>query len=404
MTQAPKGFRPEPYPYHHVLTLRVEDLTNLGCGILRDGDWVVQAPHVLPGELVRVRVYRNQKNYSEADLLEVLESAPERVEPLCGLYATCGGCQYQHVAYETQLEWKRRHVSECLRRIGGQEVEVEPTTASPKPYGYRSKLTPHFHGGKDGKIGDIGFLRRGSRRALVDVPACPIATEEINAALPEARRNLRENRKGKKGGTLLLRHVLEGVTTDPQEVVSEKVGDLLFQFKAGEFFQNNPFLVPEMVRHVVEEAKGEGIDDLVDAYCGGGLFALSAAASFSRVTGVEISRDGFEWARANALLNGIDNCAFILGTASDVFAEVETPGECSALVVDPPRKGCDEEFLRQALAFGPARIVYVSCDPSTQARDAKALVGGGYRISRVRPFDLFPQTRHVENVITFEKE
>lgn len=404
MRQVPKGFRSEPYPYHHELTLQVKDLTNLGYGILRDGDWVVQAPHVLPGELARVRVYRNHKNYSEADLVEVLEPAPERVEPVCGLYATCGGCQYQHVAYETQLEWKRRHVDECLRRIGGLETEVEPAVASPKPYGYRTKLTPHFHKVKDGAIGDIGFLRRGSRRALVDAPACPIATEKINDALPEARENLRRNWKGKKGGTLLLRHVLEGVTTNPQEVVSEKVGGLTFQFKAGEFFQNNPFLVPEMVRHVVEEAKGESVDCLVDAYCGGGLFALSAAASFSRVTGVEISRDGFEWARANALLNGIENCTFILGTASEVFAEVEAPGECSALVVDPPRKGCDEEFLKQALAFGPARIVYVSCDPSTQARDAKALAEGGYRIRRVRPFDLFPQTRHVENVITFEKE
>ena len=403
MIDAPKGFRQEPYAYHHELTLRVKDLTNLGHGVARDGDWVVQVAHVLPGEKIRARVFRNHKNYSEADCLEVLESAPERVDALCPLHGTCGGCQYQHVAYETQLSWKRRHVRECLSRIGDIEVEVSPTMPSPKPYGYRSKLTPHFQGRKDGQIGDIGFLRQGSRRALVDVLSCSIATDAINEALPAARENLRASWKGKKGGTLLLRDTQEGVTTDPQAVVSEKVGDLVLQFKAGEFFQNNPFLLPIMVEHVVEEASGEGLDCLVDAYCGGGLFALSAARNFEKVMGVEISRDGFDWARANAALNRIENCEFLLGSASGVFAEVDASGENCSLVVDPPRKGCDEDFLDQALAFGPSRIVYVSCDPSTQARDAKTLIKGGYRVLRAQPFDLFPQTRHVENVLTFAK-
>lgn len=403
MRQPPKGFRPEPYEYHQELTLRVENLTNLGQGIARDGKWVVQVSQVLPGELIRARIFRNHKNYSAADCLEVLEPSPAREMPVCSLYGTCGGCQYQHVAYATQLDWKRLHVEECLERIGGIEVRVSPTIASPKPYGYRSKLTPHFQKGKDGKIGNIGFLQNGSRRAIVDVAACPIAVEAINESLPEAREKLKTTWKGKKGGTLLLRHSQEGVTTDPQEIVSEKMGSLVLQFKAGEFFQNNSFLLPSIVGHVVSEARGESLDCLVDAYCGGGLFALSAAEHFKRVVGVEISRDGFDWARANARLNRIENCKFFLGKAEEIFADVEDPGDHCSLILDPPRKGCDEKFLQQAVVFGPAKIIYVSCDPSTQARDAKCLLANGYKTLKAQPFDLFPQTRHVENVITFAK-
>ena len=157
-----------------------------------------------------------------------------------------------------------------------------------------------------------------------------------------------------------------------------------------------------MVEHVVAEASEGASALLVDAYCGGGLFSLSAAAQFERVVGIEISREGFEWARANALLNKITNAEFYLGDASSIFDELEGCGQTCSLVVDPPRKGCDEVFLKQTLDFRPARIVYVSCDPATQARDLKFLVAGGYRLLKAKPFDLFPQTRHVENVVTLE--
>ena len=402
MQAPPKGFLDRPYPYHHELVLEIENVTNLGYGIARDEGWVVQVAFALPGERVRARVFRNHKNYSEADCMEVLSSAPERVEPRCELFGTCGGCQYQAVRYETQLAWKRKQVEESLARIGGIDVQVEPVEPSPRTYGYRSKLTPHYGRARNSEDRKVGFLRHGSRRALVDVEQCPIATEAINEALPEAREELRRGQGGKKGGTLLFRDTLEGVLTDPKKTASEKVGDLIFQFRAGEFFQNNPFILPKMVEHVVRQAKEKKPALLVDAYCGGGLFGLSAAAWFERVVGIEISREGFEWARSNALLNKIENAEFFLGEASSIFQELEDCGQSSSLVIDPPRKGCDPDFLRQTLAFHPQRIVYVSCDPATQARDAKALVEGGYRVLQAKPFDLFPQTRHVENVVTLE--
>ena len=189
--------------------------------------------------------------------------------------------------------------------------------------------------------------------------------------------------------------------TNPKEVVSEKVGELIFQFKAGEFFQNNPFILPKLVDYVIQQAKMDHSQLLVDAYCGGGLFSLSAARDFEKVLGIEISREGFEWARANASINRIENAEFYLGNASSIFSEIENKSENCSLIVDPPRRGCDEDFLKQAIAFNPNKIIYVSCDPATQARDAKILVQGGYKITEVQPFDLFPQTRHVENIVTF---
>ena len=138
----------------------------------------------------------------------------------------------------------------------------------------------------------------------------------------------------------------------------------------------------------------------MDAYCGGGLFSLSAAKHFNKVVGIEISREGFDWACANAKINNVNNARFILGDAASIFEDLNKDHE-SSLIIDPPRKGCDENFLNQTLSFKPRKIIYVSCEPSTQARDSKILVDGGYNITRVQPFDLFPQTRHVENVVTF---
>ena len=204
----------------------------------------------------------------------------------------------------------------------------------------------------------------------------------------------------KKGATILLRDVMEGVVTDHRQVVTERVGERIFQFKAGDFFQNNPHVLPLMVNYVIEEAKQEGLPYLIDAYCGSGLFSICAAAHFESCMGIEISDSSIQWARANAKLNLLDNCSFQVGDAKDIFDVVTFPAEKSVLIIDPPRKGCDQDFLDQVSRFRPARIVYVSCDPATQARDLKILLAMGYRLGNVQPVDLFPQTRHIENIAT----
>ncbi len=408
MPTPPRNFNPEPYAYHEEVELRIDTLTNLGIGLGRIDGWVVMVAFALPGERIRARVFRNRSNYSEADLVAVLESSPERVEPGCPLFGTCGGCQYQHLAYPAQLRWKTQQVAEVLERIGGLTPEVQPARASPRAYHYRSKLTPHYQAPRGGELGDIGFLRHGQRQRIVDVPHCPIATEGINDALPEARERLRDwarrpSKKKKRGGTVLLREALEGVTSQHDQIVTAEVDGLRLRFKAGDFFQNNPFILPELLAHVRTQASEGAPRFLIDAYCGGGLFALGCAGGFERCAGVEISEGAVEQARENARLNGIANCTFMAASAEAIFAQIDFPPAETALVIDPPRRGCDPAFLEQVLAFAPARIVYVSCDPATQARDLKHLTTNGFSITQVQPFDLFPHTRHIENVATLTR-
>lgn len=396
----PKNFNPFPYGYHQVVELDINDLNNFGVGVGRIDGWVVMVPFALGGERVRARVFRNHKNYSEADLVEVVRASAERVEPVCKLFGVCGGCQYQHLSYESQLEWKRRQVVELMRRIGGIEFEVSPTYPSPKHYGYRSKLTPHYERPRNGRM-PIGFVMHGRRNFLVDVPYCPIASDSINAELPAAREKLSaKSSKLRRGGTLLLRDCAEGVCVDNNAIVTEIVGGISYQFCAGEFFQNNPYILPELIEYVVEEA--EGNRNLVDAYCGVGVFALAAARKFERVAGVEISSKAIVCANVNAQVNGIDNCEFLIGKAETIFEDVSKrfSGSETSMVIDPPRAGCDNAFLEQLVSFGPNKLVYVSCGPDTQARDLSYLIANGYEIKRLQPFDLFPQTRHIENVAT----
>ena len=401
MQRPPKKFHPHPFEYHQEIELRIDALSNLGEGIGRIDGWVVFVPFCLPGELVKARVFRNDKNCSKADLVEVLEPSPDRVEPGCPLFGTCGGCQYQHLSYEAQLAWKTRQVAELMQHMAGVEHPVLPCIPSPQLWNYRSKITPHFDKPKNGVIGPIGFLPNGRRSGIIDVPQCPIAMVEINAALPRERESARQRVKTfKRGATLLLRATEGRVETNHAAVATEHVGDLSFDFLAGEFFQNNPFILPAFTGHVAAEASAGNTKFLVDAYCGSGLFALTLAKDFEKVAGVEVSEAATDWARRNAESNGITNTTFLAASAEAIFAGIEFPAAETAVVIDPPRKGCSAEFLDQLIAFGPARVVYVSCNPATQVRDLEILRAGGFTLEKVQPFDLFPHTRHLECVMT----
>jgi 23S rRNA (uracil1939-C5)-methyltransferase/tRNA (uracil-5-)-methyltransferase len=402
--KAPKNFHPEPFAYHEEVELVIEDLTNLGQGVGRIEGWVVFVPFALPGEHVRARVWRNKRQYSEADLVAILQPCPDRVEPPCPLFGTCGGCQYQHYGYSAQLEWKRRQIAQLLRKMAGLEFPVNPCLASPDHiYGYRSKITPHFRRPPHIPETPIGFQKAWSR-AIVDIPQCPIASTAINEALGPARQRLRSGEiPFRKGGTLLLRDSEDGVVTDMKAVAVESVAGLRFEFIAGEFFQNNPQVLPKMVDYALDRAAGEGIRYLVDSYCGVGVFGICGHRRFERVAGVEVSERGVELARRNAEINNVGNIDFLLGTADAVFSGLEFPPGETAVLMDPPRKGSDEVFLEQLLAFGPRRIVYVSCGPDTQARDVRRILEGPYAVTDVQPVDLFPQTRHIENIVTLER-
>lgn len=406
-----KKFNDFPFGYHQEIELEVTTLTNLGLGLgrvaLEAGAWVVMVPFALPGEKVRAQVYRNHKNYSEADLVEVVRPAPERQAPRCPLFGECGGCQYQHLKYEAQLHWKRQQVAELLQHLAGLDFPVAPVIGSPREFGYRSKITPHFERAlPEHPDFPIGFLRQGRRHALVDVPRCEIATAAINEQLASVRADVRRRAAAgeyQRGATLLLREAGGQVTTDYEAMITEQVGALRLHFLARDFFQNNPFILPSFTDYVRQQAASSGAHYLVDAYCGSGLFALSAAAVFKQVAGVEISESSVQFARENAAANGVENARFLAGDAAAIFAGLDFPPAETVVVIDPPRRGSDEVFLGQLFAFGPSAVVYVSCDPATQMRDLVHFTRAGYRLTAVQPFDLFPQTRHLECVVTLVK-
>ena len=484
-----KKFNDHPFSYHAELELEIATLTNHGVGLARvalpaakpgssqieplnsqpetapsaGAGWVVMVPFTLPGERVRVRVFRNHKNYSEADLVAVLTASPHRIAAPCPLFGRCGGCQYQHLTYAEQLAWKRRQVAELLQHMAGITFEVNPVIGSPREYGYRSKITPHFAAPRGGsgsglrvqnsavsELGEpaapdpklenqnrgasvpppIGFLRAGTRFDIIDVPQCAIATDAINDRLSSVRAEVfRRAAEGEyaRGATLLLREAGGQVTTDYEAVITEEIAlppidrsspvlgrttsaaavppPLKLRFLARDFFQNNPFILPACTAYVRAQAAATGARFRVDAYCGSGLFALSAAPAFGRVVGIELSASSIVFARQNAAANHIANATFQAGDAATIFAGLDptfTPAD-TVVIIDPPRKGCDENFLTQLFAFGPRAVVYVSCDPATQMRDLKSFLAAGYTLTDVQPFDLFPQTRHLECVITLQR-
>lgn len=404
--QIPKNFISTPFEYHEEVELKIDHLANLGMGVGRVNGWVVMVPFVIPGELVKVRIYRNHSQYSEGDLLEILESSKYRVSPKCSLFESCGGCQYQHIDYGEQLKIKTQQVKELLEKNGGIQFPVSLAKSSKQVFGYRSKITPHYN--RPNKNGDqpIGFLKYGRRQDIVDVKQCVIATDAINESLPEMREKavLEGGKKRRqRGGTLLLRDTLEGVVNNPKAIVSEKVGELTFQFKAGEFFQNNPYILPDLVEFVKFHASGNGIKHLVDTYCGVGLFALSLSQVFELVVGVEISEAAIQLAKVNAQIHDINNVRFQIGKAEAIFQHIKFSGENTSVIIDPPRKGCDLAFIEQLLDFNPQKIIYVSCDPATQARDLNYFVENAYKLTEVQPFDLFPHTRHIESVAILER-
>jgi tRNA (uracil-5-)-methyltransferase len=483
VVKVPAKFVSYPFSYRQEVDIRIETLTNRGWGIGRvpleikvdensnenkdnkddeppseasasnnNSKWVIMVPNVIIGELVKVRVFRNYNSYSEADVAEILEPSPDRVQPLCPLAEECGGCQLQHMNIESQRQWKTAFVQQGLAEYpilttteavagnNGVEIVVEPCLGTDEIYGYRSKLTPHYQAPAKRKRGEqlqpkhntidaIGFQKQTSRQIL-DVPACPIATPAINRRLTQLRNDLLLGPvQSKKGATLLLRQAnvdvddsveQETVTVDHKTYLTTRVRGLEFSYLAGNFFQNNLYVLPLMVDHVVEHAATIGTEStdsttntkmthLVDCYCGSGLFAISAAANadcdFETIVGIEINDKAVLEATNNAIKNNVSSkCRFVAATAEGIFDQIQDfPRDTTCTILDPPRKGCSEEFLEQLYQFGPRKIVYMSCDPTTQARDAAGMVAAGYTITKVLPFDLFPQTRHIECLMILER-
>lgn len=385
---------------------RIHQLASNGDGLgrVQGSGAVVVVPFTLPEEVVACRVYRHMGSYSLADLLHVTQPSPSRMAAACKYFGRCSGCQLQHMPYPAQLLFKRSVVVDALSVLRDKPAPEE-TVRSPATYAYRTKITPHFdlpRRVQERTLPAIGFQEKGRRRTM-DIEECPIATPALNLGLTEERKRVAQRLESfKRGATLLLREsTTQGekeCITDSKAIVREEINNLTFHFPAGSFFQNNSSVLPRLVEHI-RACLHPPTPNLVDAYCGSGLFSVACAPLFTHVYGVEISQESVTFAEQNAKANACTNLRFTVGDAGDIFGDLPCGGDDSSVIIDPPRKGCSEPFLQQLLHFRPRKIVYVSCNVRSQARDLAYMeTQGGWRIERVTPFDLFPQTAHVESV------
>jgi tRNA/tmRNA/rRNA uracil-C5-methylase (TrmA/RlmC/RlmD family) len=362
------------------LTLTIHDIAFGGEGVGRIDDFVVFVPFVLLGEIVEVEITEVKKNFARAKLLRVEKSSPERVTPECRYFGACGGCQYQHIAYATQLQLKHKQISDLFERVGKIPADkIAPVIASPQPYGYRNRIMIRSQWNGPAKKLVIGFIR-ADNNFVEDIEECKIA----EPAISEQIKQVRANPPPKGGIKIVLRIPPENWDVPPDS-----------------FFQNNFFLLPKLVETVRGFLRDGGAKHLVDLYCGVGFFGIELADLVESFVGVEYDRLAVKSAQKNLASHKISNGEFISSTVEEVLPELlkKFSPEKTSVILDPPRKGCLPETLNLLRENRPSQVIYVSCHPATMARDLNILCADGvFELARVQPLDMFPQTQHVECV------
>jgi tRNA/tmRNA/rRNA uracil-C5-methylase (TrmA/RlmC/RlmD family) len=387
----------KPEIQEQILDVTIEKIVPNGFGLGHVEGLTVMVQLVAPGDKVRVKTGKRNGNLVFAQLEEILEPSPLRVEPGCKYFGRCGGCNFQQLSYEEQLKAKVAIVADCLRRIAKLETPPEiHITPSEKPWQYRSRASWHL----DTAGKKIGYFYRNSNE-VCDINECPKLLEPLQAELTRLRSELHWGELWSSiahidaagaGGEISL--FSEELAPEPSEITFESNG-FHFSYNARVFFQGNPYVTPKLVEAAVKDLRG---DVALDLYCGVGLFTLPLAQKFSRVVGVEENPESIELARKNAQRNRLHNIDF---TAADVGAGIKENRRrlrgLNTLLLDPPRVGVEKRVVAQILELAPRDIVYVSCDPATLARDLKALFAQ-YELTNIAAFDMFPQTHHVETV------
>jgi len=437
------------------IELVVDDLAFGGEGVGRTDGYVVFVRGGLPGDRLRVTLTESRGRYGRATIDAVLAPSPDRVEAPCPYFGRCGGCRLQHLAYPAQLAFKERQVRECLTRLGGLgPFELRPIVPAPEPYGYRNKM--EFTVAGPGPV--IGLHAAERYDVVLDIERCLLQSERMNTLLDELRRQVRERALSvwdpqSERGLLRFVALREGRRTDEAMVnvvaaapdvetlvpmaerlrarvpattsvvlnvndkkasvavgseehlllgrdhITESLGGVTFRVSAGSFFQTNTVQAERLFALVAAACDLAGGETVIDLYSGTGAISLLLAGRARHVYGIEISAAAVADAGRNAEANGIANCTFLAGEVRHVLPRLMSEGVRAPVVVaDPPRAGFHPKALVALAALAPARIVYVSCNPATLARDVGDLVRRGYRLEWVQPVDMFPQTPHIEAV------
>ncbi len=383
-----------------MVELHVDDIAPKGDATGMLGDKRAFASRTIPGERLEVRIRRHRREWIAVDVLTILEPSPDRVEPRCPLFSECSGCQLQHIAYPRQLALKRDIVRRQLREHGGfVDPPVAETRPAADPWYYRN------HGRFTVEDGRLGFVRH-FRREFLPVPHCYIMEPAINDVLASLQGRLHgatqcNIRVGRPEGSLMIQPRLSIPDAPPsgQAQLTEELLGRRFVVSAAAFFQVNRAQAEQLVALVREgvDAGPQGV--VVDAYGGVGTFAVLLAPHVGTVISIEESGPAVEDARRNA--EGLTNVELHLGKTEQLLGDL--PGPVDAIVLDPPRSGCQPSALQAVIEHGPRRVVYVSCEPETLARDLRVLVDAGYELLEVQPVDMFPQTHHIECVATLRR-
>jgi 23S rRNA (uracil1939-C5)-methyltransferase len=443
-TQTPARNRPAR---GEEIELDIDSLAQGGRGVGRLDGYVVFVAGAIPGDRVRARVGRSKRAFAEATVAEVVRRAPDRIDPVCVHGGEpCPGAAWQVMPYERQVAEKERQVGEALSRIGGVEgFETEPIVPALEEWRYRNKLEYSF-GGSGGDLA-LGFHRRGSWAEVVDIDDCHLASPANNSARTAVRdwaraEGLAAYDDRARSGVLRNLVVREGIATGqiqtrlvtapgalPQppvdlhtvveppssstdgptgvlgsEHIAERIGDLELRVSHSAFLQTNTRMAEKLYGIARQYAGLTGRERVFDLYCGIGTIGLSLAAVAGEVWGVEVVAAAIADAEHNAERNGIANARFFAGDVrTSARPLLEEAGRPDVIVVDPPRAGLSKKVVRRVIEFEAPRIVYVSCNPTTLAPNAAQLREAGYRVTRVRAVDMFPQTPHVECVALLEK-
>lgn len=451
------------YRKNDLLTLKIEDCGTDGEGIGKADGFTVFVKDAVIGDLVKVKIMKAKKNYGYGRLMEILEPSPYRTEPVCHVARQCGGCQLQALSYEQQLAFKEKKVRGHLERIGGfKNLPMEPIIGADEQFHYRNKAQFPVGKNKEGKI-VTGFYA-GRTHTIIDNRDCALGVPQNKEVLDRVISHMEKYnvqpydevtgkglvrhilvRYGFYTGELMVCLILNGKSISMEEqlveslreipgmtsisininrqrnnvilgeklrllwgkpYITDKIGDITYQISPLSFYQVNPRQTQKLYAKALEYADLHGEETVWDLYCGIGTISLFLARQAKFVRGVEIIPAAIENARENARINHIDNVEFFVGKAEEVLPEeYEKNGVyADVIVVDPPRKGCDSRLLETMIKMQPKKIVYVSCDSATLARDLKYLCQEGYEIKKVCPVDQFCQGVHVETVVGIQRK
>lgn len=437
---------------NQIYTVTARDITSEGMGVGHADEMAVFVNGLLPMETADVRIIKKLKNYAIGRIENMISQSEYRAVPVCPVFKECGGCTHMHMDYRGQLKYKTAHVASCFKKFSGTDIVPSSCEASPEAFYYRNKISLPVEK-KDGKL-NIGCYKKHSH-SVIDAPVCYIAEKEFTEITLCIRNFLIENnisiydevthkglvrhivlRKSSLGqimaaivingtslpcsdmlikklsafknvSTVVLNinrekgNVILGHKTVPifgSGRIREKILGCVFDISLNTFLQVNHAQTEQLYSYALS-LLGNDAEVVCDLYCGAGTITLNAAGKAARIYGVEIVPQAIEDAKKNALLNGIDNAEFICADCAEALPEIiKKEGHIDAIIVDPPRKGLAASVISDIAKSGAAKVVYVSCDPATLARDIKLFTQNGYTPLSAKPFDMFPQTGHVETV------